>query len=203
LADLTYVCFYLSYRKMLAGISDTARGRLVLAMLDYAETGVEPQLTGGAKTLWPLFQFQIDHDRQKYRERCEKNRINGAKGGSASRKPKVSECSPTGAKEKANEKDNEKEKEKEREKDTYHTPPASFPPDVEQVKAYAREQGLTLDAGRFVDHYASNGWMVGKNPMRDWQAAVRNWTRKERDFGKTELAATEFGDVESLYEAAY
>lgn len=36
-------------------------------------------------------------------------------------------------------------------------------------------------ADRFVDHYASNGWKVGKNKMKDWKAAVRNWGN--RDFG--------------------
>ena len=34
-------------------------------------------------------------------------------------------------------------------------------------------------AGRFTDYYTSNGWRVGKNPMKDWQATVRNWISKE------------------------
>lgn len=49
------------------------------------------------------------------------------------------------------------------------------PPTVEQVSQYVREQGYSVDPVRFVDHYESNGWMVGKNKMKDWKAAVRNW----------------------------
>ncbi|MBR1608654.1 MAG: hypothetical protein IJ678_03450, partial [Kiritimatiellae bacterium] len=46
-----------------------------------------------------------------------------------------------------------------------------------EVAAYAAELGRALDAGRFVDFYASKGWRVGRSPMRDWCAAVRNWLR--------------------------
>jgi hypothetical protein len=44
-----------------------------------------------------------------------------------------------------------------------------------------------VDAERFVDHYESNGWMVGRTKMKDWKAAVRNWSRKEKtNNGKNE-----------------
>lgn len=54
------------------------------------------------------------------------------------------------------------------------------PPTVDEVRTYCEEKGYTLDADRFVDYYTSNGWMVGKNRMRDWRAAVRTWCRKEQ-----------------------
>ena len=61
------------------------------------------------------------------------------------------------------------------------------PPTVDEVKKYCQEQGYSVDAERFVDHYESNGWMVGKNKMKDWKAAIRNWNRKEKpNNGKTE-----------------
>ena len=53
-------------------------------------------------------------------------------------------------------------------------------PDVEQVRQYAVVKGLEgFDAEAFTDYYNSNGWHVGKSPMRDWQAAVRNWARRQ------------------------
>ena len=59
-------------------------------------------------------------------------------------------------------------------------------PSTDEVKKYCQEQGYFVDAERFVDHYESNGWMVGKNKMKDWKAAVRNWSRKEKtNNGKT------------------
>lgn len=53
------------------------------------------------------------------------------------------------------------------------------PPTVEEVQAYCNERGNTVNAEGFVDFYTSNGWKVGKNPMRDWKAAVRTWEKRE------------------------
>lgn len=55
-----------------------------------------------------------------------------------------------------------------------------IPPTVDEVSAYAKEKGYTgFSATRFCDYYASNGWKVGKNTMRDWQAAVRSWQARD------------------------
>lgn len=53
------------------------------------------------------------------------------------------------------------------------------PPSYEQVSSYCQERGNNVDAQRFLDFYQSKGWMVGKNKMKDWKAAVRNWERRE------------------------
>lgn len=56
------------------------------------------------------------------------------------------------------------------------------PPTEQDVAEYCREKGYNnFDVARFVDHYTSNGWMVGKNKMKDWKAAVRKWVRSELD----------------------
>ena len=55
------------------------------------------------------------------------------------------------------------------------------PPTTEEVLAYACEKGWSaeqFDAVRFVDFYASKGWYVGKNPMKDWKAAARGWVAR-------------------------
>ena len=49
------------------------------------------------------------------------------------------------------------------------------PPTREEVHAYCLERNNKVDAERFIDYYTSNGWMVGKNKMKDWKAAVRTW----------------------------
>nr|DAL01787.1 MAG TPA: replisome organizer [Caudoviricetes sp.] len=53
------------------------------------------------------------------------------------------------------------------------------PPTLEEVQAYCRERNNKVDAERFIDYYSSNGWMVGKNKMKDWKAAVRTWERNQ------------------------
>lgn len=54
------------------------------------------------------------------------------------------------------------------------------PPTVEEVAAYCRERGNSINAQTFVDFYASKGWKVGNSPMKDWKAAVRTWEKRDR-----------------------
>jgi hypothetical protein len=55
-------------------------------------------------------------------------------------------------------------------------------PTAEEVDIYAKEINFKLDGSYFLDHYESNGWLVGKNPMKDWKAAVRTWKRNSSKF---------------------
>ena len=55
------------------------------------------------------------------------------------------------------------------------------PPSVQEVRDYAKSKGLPIDAERFVDFYTTKDWMVGKNKMKDWQAAARNWARTSKE----------------------
>ena len=80
----------------------------------------------------------------------------------------------------------EKEKEKEKEVEYECTPPTPssrsvfIPPTVDEVKEYCDSRGNGIDAQAFVDFYASKGWMIGKNKMKDWKASVRTWERDTR-----------------------
>ena len=51
-------------------------------------------------------------------------------------------------------------------------------PTLEEVAAYCKARGNTVDPEAFWAFYESNGWKVGRNPMKDWQAAVRTWERR-------------------------
>lgn len=53
------------------------------------------------------------------------------------------------------------------------------PPTIDQVKEYCTERKNNVDAERFIDFYSCKGWMVGKNKMKDWKAAVRTWERSD------------------------
>lgn len=54
-------------------------------------------------------------------------------------------------------------------------------PTVSEVVAYVVEIGSAVDARQFVDYYEANGWRVGKNPMKDWRAAVRQWGARRKE----------------------
>lgn len=53
-------------------------------------------------------------------------------------------------------------------------------PTVSEVAAYCRERNNNIDAEQFVSYYQANGWRVGRNPMKDWRAAVHTWEKNER-----------------------
>lgn len=55
------------------------------------------------------------------------------------------------------------------------------PPTIEEIRAYILEKGYSFEAERFFDFYQSKGWFVGKNKMKDWKAAVRNWAKGEKE----------------------
>ena len=55
-------------------------------------------------------------------------------------------------------------------------------PKNEEVQAYIAEKGFTFRAEAFCDFYDSKNWYVGRNKMKDWKAAVRNWARNERHY---------------------
>ena len=50
-------------------------------------------------------------------------------------------------------------------------------PALEDIMAYCRERNSSVDPEHFYDYYTSNGWQVGRCPMRDWKAAVRSWEK--------------------------
>ena len=64
------------------------------------------------------------------------------------------------------------------------TRPRFTPPTVDEVSTYATERGYNISADRFVDYYTANGWRVGKNPMKDWRAAVRSWAARDQGESK-------------------
>lgn len=58
-------------------------------------------------------------------------------------------------------------------------------PAVEEVAAYCEERRNNVDAQSWWDFYQSKGWMVGKNKMKDWKAAVRTWEQRHKYESKT------------------
>ena len=54
------------------------------------------------------------------------------------------------------------------------------PPSYDDVASYIKKKGYTVDPKRFIYYYTANGWMISKNPMRNWQAAVDSWQLKEQ-----------------------
>ena len=200
---MSFVKVYFDFEDRTAELNEVEKGRLLLAMLKYAQTGEAPQLKGNERFLFPVFKADIDRDATAYATKIE----NGARGGrqTANRtepngtEPNRSEpdgtetnrTEPNGTEterirktEDYKNKNKNKTEEQEQERgDTTRAKARFTPPDLDAVKAYAAEMGWTrdqLDPQRFVDFYASKGWRVGSQPMKDWRAAARGWVSRDR-----------------------
>lgn len=173
--------FYASFFRAIQRIRKAAdRAAAYDAICAYALSGVEPdmeKLPDSCAIVFDLIRPNLDAS------------FRMASGGKRKGKPKVTERLEEGCgnkKEKEGEKEKEKEVEVEGEDECPlppkapprgRTPPVFHPPTAEEVAAYCLERGNGVDALKFHDFYASKGWMVGKNPMKDWRAAVRTWER--------------------------
>lgn len=55
------------------------------------------------------------------------------------------------------------------------------PPSLEEVKGYCSERKNDVDPEKWLNHYQAKNWMIGKNKMKDWQAAVRTWEKTTKE----------------------
>ena len=62
-------------------------------------------------------------------------------------------------------------------------------PTPKEVNDYAKEIDFKLDGDYFCDWNEARGWLVSKNPMKDWKAAIRTWKRNSSKFN-TEVSQT-------------
>ena len=182
-------------------LSDEQAGQLFRTIRSYVRGEDLPELDQIIKLAFIPIKNHLDRDAEKYERICKKRREVGALGG----RPKK----PLGSDE--NQKVSEETKrflEKPKkplpdpvpdpvpdtDPDTDPVPDKYMgdkspkkrasrfkPPSLEEVREYCNERGNGIDAERFVNFYESKGWMVGKNKMKDWRAAVRNWEKINRD----------------------
>lgn len=194
-----YFCAYHSYLDALEPLTDAERGRLFVACLKYSKSGEAEHLSGNERFVFPVFRGQIDRDNAKYANKCKKQADNANKRWN---KDDANDAMaydgipnmPPHEKDANDAKTKEKEKAKEKTKENNNIPPTPLaggnekqkrftPPTVEQVAEYCQEKGYCIDPEAFVAFYASKGWMVGKNPMKDWKSAVVTWTKNGRQKG--------------------
>ena len=99
----------------------------------------------------------------------------------------VTECNTEKRREEIEKSKEEKSREKKRES-IGENRTRFIPPTLEQVASYCSERQNNVDPQRFIDFYESKGWMVGKNKMKDWQAAVRTWEQRDNEPHKSKAA---------------
>ena len=194
------VMFYFDVRPCIKRLDINEKGRLFEAILDYGEFGIVPDLGGALGVAWDFIQPKLDRDAGRYDKQVEQKQF-----AVFSREVRKKGSNPISFDEWKSLSDIERKRLLSADTERYPTttsnpnlqpqsttstdnnikadkPPARHrfsPPTLDEVRAYCAEKGYMLDADRFVDYYTSNGWKVGKNPMKDWRAAVRSWNSKD------------------------
>ena len=197
MSDKKSFVMYKSWGTAIEKMSNEQAGELIKAIYAYQKDPDAAPKDPALAFVFELIKQQLDADSQRYKEACAARSEAGKKGGRpkanasdkkqmVSEESKKSKCFSEKAKKADNEYDNDlKENTLEGVKEKRFAPPT-----LQEVKDYCLKMGYThVDAERFIDYYTSNGWMVGKNRMKDWKAAVRNWDRREKNPQRQDGAA--------------
>lgn len=164
--------FYRSFFEAVEDLPPEDFKQAVTAIMRYALDGTADDVKGVAKSILIMARPQIDKNNKRYE--------NGTRGG---RKPNDNQSGTKAepkcisSKPNVNVNDNVNDIKENTLKSVKEKRFA--PPTPEDVREYCRGKGLSVDADRFVDFYESKNWYVGKNKMKDWKAAVRNWARSQ------------------------
>lgn len=125
----------------------------------------------------------LKRDLQRWEEYIDKQKLNGSKGGRPSKpketqetqpfleKPKKPDSVSVSVSDNVNVKDSSNVK-----KDTTRF----IKPTQEQIREYMLEQRMNDESERFYNYYEAVGWKVGRNPMKNWKAAVITWKKNQQ-----------------------
>lgn len=184
MSDKKSFVMYESWGAAIEKMSNEQAGELIKAIYAYQKDPDAVPEDPALAFVFELIKQQLDADSQRYKEACAARSEAGKKGGrpkaNASEESKKSKCFS----EKAKKADNDNEYDNDLKENTLEGVKEKrfAPPTLENVSEYCREMGYTnVDAVCFINFYTSNGWMVGKNRMKDWKAAVGNWDRREKN----------------------
>lgn len=175
-------------------LSDEQAGKLFKSIFQYVEDRTELETNDGMlKIAFTQIKVTLERDLIKYKKIVERNKENGKKGGRPTNKDKETQSihsepnKPSGLNGNPKEPkkadsvidngididsdiDNDNKKSKPKKRFTK--------PNLKELELFCKENSYAIDCSYFIDYYESNGWKVGKNPMKDWKATVRNWARK-------------------------
>lgn len=194
--------------KLLNILDDASFRRVIKAMADYVESGTEPEgLEDIEKMAFESQREALDGNVQAYQRAVLAHREAGKKGGRpkksdkkqpVSEETKENQTEPFGFLKEPNETNSPQELKIKNYSSTEvddslvvaDAPPPTkskkfSPPDPETVKSYFAEKGGTDgQAERFHAYYESNGWRVGRNPMKNWKAAATGWIARDKEDAK-------------------
>ena len=176
---MKYIKAYYDWLDMMEALSDGERGRLITAVLEYAQFGVVPSLSGSERFVFPSIRAQIDRDTKSYNEISEKRKQFGASGGLA----KASKSYQKLAKASKSYQDKDKDKDK-KEKDIPIGISKKKYGEFENVMLDGQEHGKLVDslgdigAAEYIERLSAYLAQTGHR-YKSHYATILNWWRKD------------------------
>ncbi len=182
--------FYRSFFDAIKELPERNQVEVLKAICEFGFDGIEPEISGISKTVWILIKPNLQANRKKWESGCKaktKQKISKPK---AKKKQEVS-------KPEANvdvyvdvdEDVNVDEEKDENVNVSLMVLPAEVPqkkfikPSINDICLYVQSKEPMADkiliqefAEKFWNFYESNGWKVGKNPMKNWKSAISTWS---------------------------
>lgn len=198
--DKESIVFYKDWWDAISELPEDIQHKAIKAVMDYAFKGEEPEdmMLRFATAQIRMF---INRDRKRYETICDKRREAIKKRWSNQKNTnntneynsiQIDTTHYHNENENENENNNDNENEHGLSNESINnnikkeivikkkTAERFIAPTIEEVQEYATQKGYSIDAEHFVNYYTANGWRVGRNPMKDWRAAVRTWVVRDR-----------------------
>lgn len=209
------IVFYRSFYEAIKELPAEEFRNAVVAIMEYGLNDSEIDTSGVAKAILIMAKPQIDKNNKRYE--------NGLRGGIKPKRnqnetnpepnpnqtvtkaePKQNQNGTKAEPKRTNPEPNDNVNDNDNDnvndiKESEEKKPRFYPPILEELKNYIADNKYNVDPERFIDYYTANGWTVGKNRMKDWKAAVRNWDRSQKSGGRMRqesTAKTKFGNFE-------
>ncbi len=170
---MKFLKVYYDWQEGTDTLSDAEFGRLIRALLDYAQTGNRPELQGAEKHIFPIVKLQVDRDRQSYEKNCE----NGSKGGRPKTEtnplePKITHDNPT----EPTITQRNQEQEQEQDQDITNSAASSAPPVISLVQNDGNLYGVSQpQINRWQELYPAVDVLAELRKMAGWlEANSRN-----------------------------
>jgi len=169
--DKTSFILYCDQQGVFNKLPDEIAGKLIKHIFAYVNDENPPCDDLLLTIAFEPIKTQLKRDLRKYDDYIDKQKFNGAKGGRPKKNEETQITQPffQEPKKADNVNVNATEKEIKLNRDVF------IKPSIVELKNYMLEIGMNDVSEKWFDYYESNGWLVGKNKMKNWKAAVRTW----------------------------
>ena len=187
--------FYRSFYEAIKELDADTQAQVYSAIFEYALNFNEVEVKGLAKTVFTLIKPQLDANLKRYENGTKaKVKQNESKAEAKPKQTKSKVEANVNVNDNVNDNPNVNHNQNVNQNENVNVSRSRFrAPTYDEIFEFMKmKNGLAgnvwnqvkvvTEAKAFFNYYESNGWMVGKNKMKNWEAAIRNWMNNNSKF---------------------